>query len=162
MRRLRSFHAGEVAQRLQSSISPVTVVSCFGWFVRMAHAAARIFSAEIVRLFSFTAPNGLMPTFRFRQHHTNLARFLPSQIPAGFISSAGVSLPPRRRGELFLSIHQIPPNSHSPEPTPVLSAMALAEADGAVCHRATGSAGAVHAARRRWPGFLRLGSITRL
>src|ERR1039458_669940 len=139
MRRLRSFRAGEVARRLQSSISPVTVVSCFGWFVRMAHAAARIFSAEIVRLFSFFAPNGLMPTFPFHQRHTGSARFLPSQTPAGFISPAGGFLPARLGGELFLSIPKMHPNK-SPEPTAV----------GAVS-----SAIAVHVPSRRWLSFLR-------
>ena len=160
MRQLHSFRAGEVARRLQSSISPVTVVSCFDWFVRMAHVAARIFSAEIVRLFSFFAPNGLMPTFPFHPHHTDSARFLPSQIPAGFISSAGVSLPPRLRGGLFLNIHQMPPNL-SPEPTAVGAGSWRSQR----CHELvapynlfaarTVIAVAVHAASRRWLSFFR-------
>ena len=107
---MRSLRAGEVAQRLQSSISPVTVVFCLGLFARTNLVATHTFSVEIVRLFSFTAPIGPTPTFLFQQHPTDSARFLRSQIPVGFILSAGVSSPRRLKGEFFLSILQTPPN----------------------------------------------------
>jgi len=59
---------------------------------------------QVIQLFRTQWTDADIP---FHPHHTDSARFLPSQTPAGFISSAGVFLPLRLRGELFLSIHQM-------------------------------------------------------
>jgi len=52
----------------------------------------------------------------------------------------------------MIKLLTVSPNQ-PPEPTAVLSAIAVAEADGAGCHRTTGSAVAIHAASWRWCGF---------